>query len=135
MKYNFFNKGYWAMTLLVVLSACKDFSELEKNPNAATSSPPNLILNGALAEMYKYDAFGYKPWSDAQKWNQFYISNYYYYGDNRYSWVTGDFAKRYGSLKNIVKMEESAKSAGAPSVNPYAAIGKFLKAYNFIQLT
>jgi hypothetical protein len=135
MKNNFFSKGYWVMTILVVLSACKDFSELEKNPNAATSSPPNLILNGALAEMYKYDAFGYTPWSDAQKWNQFYISNYYYYGDNRYSWVTGDFAKRYGSLKNIGKMEESAKSAGAPTVNPYAAIGKFLKAYYFTQLT
>src|SRR6478736_66986 len=109
---NIFNvKWFGILTLIIVVSSCKDFSELEKNPNAATLSPPNLLLNGALADMYTYG-----PWTDAQKWNQFYISNYYYYGDNRYSWVTGDFANRYASLKNIGKMEESAKSAGAPTV-------------------
>jgi hypothetical protein len=130
MKNKLTSKGLWIVALLTVLSSCQNFSELEKNPNAATSSPPNLILTGVLANMYDNG-----PWSDAQKWNQFYISNYYYYGNNRYSWVTGDFGGRYSTLKNVVKMEEAAKSAGAGDVNPYEALGKFFRAYYFVQMT
>lgn len=39
------------------------------------------------------------------------------------------------TLKNVVKMEEEALKTGAAAVNPYSALGKFLKAYYFVRMT
>ena len=113
--------------LIFTFSSCKNFSDLEKNPNKPTSLvPPSLILNNVLGQMYNQDE---GPWSDVMKWNQFYISNYNYYGNNQYSWVTTDF--QYLTLFNVVKMEQEAKKTYGKDLNPYRAIGKFLRAYYY----
>src|SRR5689334_12486914 len=115
-------------TLLVSVSSCKkSFDELYQNENKPTSVPPALLLNGVLNDLY--DA----PYGDYEKWDQYYIINYDYYGNNRYDFGSGrDY---YPTLKNVVKMEEEALKTGLPDNNVYAALGKFFRAYFFSQMS
>lgn len=112
---------------LLVASCKKDFNSLEADPNRPTSVPANLILNGVLADIAE------KPFTPVQRWNQFYACNYAYYGDQQYTWSGVSFGA-YNTLKNVLKMEEeAAKSIPAP--NPYTAIGKYVRAYVYYNLT
>ena len=118
------------MLLLAVLAlpACKKtFEELNLNPNQPTSVPPGLIFNGVANAMYD------RPFSQNEVWDQYYLYNYDYYGNNRYDFGTGD--NYYGVLKNVGKMEEEALKSGANAVNPYSALGKFFRAYFFTKMS
>ncbi len=115
------------MVLAVALTSCQKFEELEKDPNRPGEVPPSLVFTNALYNIY------YSPWSDAQKWNQFWCSNYAYYGDQEYDWTTTSF--NYNQLKNVNQMIAEAKRVGMADNNPYAAIGKFMKAYYFIDMS
>ena len=114
--------------LLLGTAGCKKkFDSLESDPNRPTAVPANLILNGVLSDIYQ------SPFSPTQRWNQFYACNYAYYGDQQYTW-SGVSYGTYNTLKNVIKMEEeAAKSLG--SSNPYSALGKFIRAYLFYNLT
>ncbi len=116
----------------LALSGCeKRFDELEQDPNRPTSAPASLVFNGVLNDMYS--AAGGGAWNDAQRWDQFYASNYNYYATNDYAWTaTGLY---YTTLKNVIKMEQEAKKAGLPDVNAYSALGKFFRAYFFENMT
>ncbi|MES1226107.1 MAG: SusD/RagB family nutrient-binding outer membrane lipoprotein, partial [Bacteroidota bacterium] len=57
-----------------------------------------------------------------------------YYGDNVYSWGSGSFDP-YLVMKNVAQMEAEATKRGAADVNPYRAIGRFIKAYYYYNLT
>jgi hypothetical protein len=116
------------VSIALFTSSCKkDFNSLEADPNRPTSVPANLILNGVLADINQ------SPFSSTQRWNQFYACNYAYYGDQQYTW-TGVSYGTYTTLKNVLKMEEeAAKSIPAP--NPYSALGKFIRAYMYYNLT
>lgn len=118
---------FCSILALMLFSCEKPFDELEKDPNRAVNAPASLILNGVLLNMYS------APWSAEQRWNQFYCSNYNYYSTNEYNWTAASFT--YTTLKNVVKMEEEAKRAGAADVNPYSALGKFFRAYYFDGMT
>lgn len=114
------------------LSSCeKPFDSLEQDPNRAVSAPPSLVLNGVLNNIY--GSVTGSPWGAEQRWNQFYCSNYNYYSTNEYSWTTTGLT--YATLKNVIKMEEEAIKAGAATVNPYSALGKFMRAYYFENMT
>jgi hypothetical protein len=120
------------LVFMLCVSSCQNFEELEKNPNSPTSAPAGLIFNGILASLY--DPYGQEtPWDEVHRWNQFYAINYNYYGNNEYSWTSSSLV--YTTLKNVGKMEEEAKKAGAKDVNPYAALGKFFRAYFFINMS
>lgn len=111
---------------LVLVGGCKDFEELGKDPNRPTTAPPQLILPGILKDMT------FEAWDDVQKYNQYYCINYNYYGNNEYNWTTADFS--YYTLNNVIKMEEEAvKLLGQD--NPYAALGKYFRAYFFSLMT
>lgn len=111
-----------------ILSGCKkSFDDLYQNANKPVSVPASLLLNGVLNDMYD------EPYSDYEKWNQYYIINYDYYGNNRYDF--GEGTNYYSTLKNVVKMEEEARKAGLPEVNPYSAMGKFFRAYFFTKMS
>ena len=112
---------------LFVTSCKKDFNSLEKDPNRPTSVPPSLILNGVLTDIFE------EPFSPTQRWNQFYACNYAYYGDQQYTW-TGVSFNTYNTLKNVIKMEEEAAQS-IPAPNPYTAIGKYVRAYMYYNLT
>jgi hypothetical protein len=110
------------------ISACnKSFDSLTADPNRATAVPANLILNNVLLE-YNEGAF-----NTTQRWNQYYVCNYDYYGNQEYNW-TGFSFNNYNVLKNIQKMEDEAKKS-ISSPNPYTALAKYLKAYFLYDLT
>lgn len=104
-----------------------DLAELEADPNRATNSPASLILNGALNNLYT------ECWNETMRRNQYYCINYNYYGTNEY-W-SGSASLDYTRLKNVQKMEEEAIRGGAAVVNPYSALGKFFRAYHFVNMT
>jgi hypothetical protein len=125
MKFNkFFTIAALAFT--AVFSSC-NFDELDIDPNRATSSPANLILNSVLNNLWE------NAWTLEQRYNQYWCINYNYYGTNEY-W-SGPASTDYTRLKNVIKMDEEATKAGGAAVNPYSALGKFFRAYHFVNMT
>lgn len=121
-------KKYLVIVLITALFAsCSNYELLEKNPNVATSVPASLILRPILSGLNG------GAWNSTMRENQFYCSNYAYYDTNEYNWSGASL--QYTTLKNVLKMEEEAKKSGAKDVNPYSALGKFLKAYYFANMT
>jgi hypothetical protein len=121
---------YTAFLLLILLSitSCqKSFNELGDDVNRPTSVPPSLLLNGVLNSLYD------EPYGDNEKWDQYFLQNYDYYGNNRYDFGSG--TSYYNTLKNVVMMEKEAKKIQLPDVNPYSALAKFLKAYFFTKMS
>lgn len=124
----------FAVTLsILVLGSCQNFDELVKNKNLPTSVPPSLILTGVLAHMNDQNAWDGKQGSQSAA--QFYVSTYDYYGTNNYDQApfiqTTDNFEYVGALQNLVQMDIESKNAGKPTLNPYSALGKFLRAYYF----
>jgi hypothetical protein len=113
--------------LLMATSCKKTFSDLAQNNNQSTKVPPSLLLNGVLYSLY--DAPGGSSEIDCQ----YYLYNYDYYGNNRYDF--GSASMYYGTLENVVRMEQEALNAGAAAVNPYNALGKFFRAYFFTKMS
>lgn len=116
-----------AFAILTLVSCEKDFDELKQNENLATSSPASLLLNGVLYELHD------EPFGSYERWCQYFLINYDYYGNNRYDFGSG--AEYYSTLKNVVKMQEEALSAGLDEQNVYDAMAKFLKAYFFSKMS
>ncbi len=119
-----------AITILVVMVATgctKSFSDLNQNPNKPTAVPPSLLLNGVLVDMHD------EPGGSSEIYSQYYLYNYDYYGNNRYDFGSG--SNFFGTLENVIKMEEAAVRAGNPTVNAYSALGKFFRAYLFTKMS
>lgn len=115
------------LALVFVANSCQKFDELEADPNRSTSASPSLVLRGVLKDFY------YEPWAEESQWSQYWCINYNYYGTNEY-W-TGSASFRYTTLKNVLKMEEEAARINLPAVNAYSALGKFLRAYFYYDMT
>ena len=105
----------------------KTFSDLNQNSNKPTSVPPSLLFTGVLVDMHD------EPGGSSEIYGQYYIYNYDYYGNNQYNFGSG--SNFYGTLSNVLKMEDAALQAGNPTVNSYSAIGKFLRAYLFTKMS
>jgi hypothetical protein len=124
--------------ILVIVSCNKQIQEKQANPNNPASVPPNLILGTVLTDMAGTGSAGnlggINAWDNVQDWNQYHCQNYDYYGNNIYSWSNGSFDP-YLVLKNVVQMENEAASRGAADVNPYKAVGRFIRAYYYYNLT
>ncbi|WP_276500831.1 SusD/RagB family nutrient-binding outer membrane lipoprotein [Terrimonas pollutisoli] len=119
---------FFITTSLLVLGGCaKKFDQYFQDPNRPESVPAALVLNGILNDLSE------SAWNSTQGWNQFYCYNYNYYGNQEYNWTTTGL--NYTTLKNVIKMEEEAKKGGGADVNPYAALGKFFRAYFFYLMT
>jgi hypothetical protein len=118
---------YLSLIVLLVSSCSKTYDDFEKNPNSPESVPASLILNGVEVSIRQV------PWGNEQRWNQYTCCNYNYYGNQEYNWSGASL--QYATLKNVIKMEEEAAKSGAAAQNPYAAIGKFLRAYIFYDMT
>jgi hypothetical protein len=110
-----------------VLSSCNKFEEFEKDPNRPGEVPPSLIFTNVLNSMVYY------PWSEEQRWNQYYCSNYAYYDDQEYDWTTTSF--NYYKLNNVKQMVAEATRIGLPENNAYSAIADFFRAYFYIDMS
>lgn len=120
--------------ILIILSAftmatgCKkSYDDLYQNTNKPTAVPASLLLNGVLNDMVD------QPASMYERWSQYYVINYDYYGNNRYEF--GEGSNFYSTLKNVMQMEKEARAAGLPEVNAYSALGKFFRAYFFTKMS
>src|SRR5579871_475469 len=121
---------------LFIISSCKKTIENTfVNPNHPTTVPAGLILEALLTNMSD-DLVGNGPWDIVMLYNQYWCKNYAYYGSNEYGFSgRGTFDPYTNALKNVVQMEAEAKKGGAETVNPYEAIGRFLKAYYYYEMT
>lgn len=116
------------IALVIGISGCsKTFDELGQNPNSPESVPASLVLNGIE------NSINQRPWGIEQRWNQFACCNYNYYGNQEYNWSGASLY--FTTLKNVIKMEEEAFKTSGKEQNPYAALGKFLRAYLFYEMT
>ncbi|WP_346316603.1 SusD/RagB family nutrient-binding outer membrane lipoprotein [Chitinophaga sp. YIM B06452] len=114
------------LAMAAAMPACKKFDTLQDNPNKPTSSPPTLLLTGVLIDLKE------NPWDQAQRENQFWVSNFDYYASQGYNW--GSTGMRYGVLRNVQKMEEEANRLGGDENKPYLIIAKFLKAWCYVDM-
>ena len=116
------------MALVVIGTGCsKKFDEYATNPNLPQSVPAYLLLRSVENAMPVF------PGGDADKFCQFTLSSYTYYGNNEY-W-TGAAGLNYGNLRDVIAMETEAAKASGTTNNPYSALAKFFKAYFFINMT
>ncbi len=126
------------LATLLVVSCKKQILEKQTDPNNPTSVPPSLVLGTVLNDMAgngsQGSLGGINSWSNVHDWNQYHCQNYNYYGNNIYSWTNGSFDP-YLVLKNVVQMEKEVLSRGGAAVNPYEAVGKFVRAYYYYNLT
>jgi hypothetical protein len=144
--------------VLVLSSSCKkQIDNKINNPNNPSTVPPNLILGTVLTQMSGTGEAGaggigalggVNSWDNVGDWNQYHCQNYNYYGNNIYSWTDnsagtdngyanesqGPF-NSYLLLKNVVQMEQEQVTRIGAGINPYEAIGRFVKAYYFYNLT
>jgi len=112
---------------LATTSCNKTLDELTINENKPNSVPASLLFTGILNDAYE------APNGDYEVWDQYYLNNYDYYGNNRYDF--GSATTYYTTLKNVGLMEQRALAAGSPSVNPYEAMGNFFRAYLFARMS
>lgn len=124
----FFKTGGLLMGLALATTSCnKTLDELTLNENKPNSVPASLLFNGVLNDAFE------APNGDYEAWNQYYINNYDYYGNNRYDFGSG--AVYYTTLKNVGLMEQQALTAGSAAVNPYEALGNFFRAYLYTRMS
>lgn len=124
------NGQIWLLPLLilVILSSCKkSFNDLYKNENKPLTVPAALLLNGIENSMFE------APYGDKEKWDQYFLINYDYYGNDRYDFGSGD--DYFGTLENVVRMDEQASAVGLPAVNVFHAMSYFFKAYLFSKMS
>jgi len=130
---------FYILTGALIMSSCsKKIEELQSNPNNPTSVPPYLILGTVLTDMSGTGSAGnlggVNSWDYVPQWNQYHCQNYNYYGNNIYSWSSGSFDP-YLVLKNVVQMEKEVTTRGGAAINPYEAVGRFIRAYYYYNLT
>ncbi|MBN9379591.1 MAG: SusD/RagB family nutrient-binding outer membrane lipoprotein [Chitinophagaceae bacterium] len=140
IKYLFF----LLMGGMLIASCNKQITEKQVDPNNPASVPPRLILGAVLTNLSGTIPVGslsatgsnegVNAWDAAHRWNQYHCSNYDYYDNNVYSWSNGSF-NSYLVLKNVVQMEAEAVKISLPAINPYEAVGKFIRAYYYYNMT
>lgn len=115
------------LAVLIVSGGCsKKFEEYTPNPNQPVSVPAYLLLRQIENDLVVY------PGGDEDKFSQYTLSTYTYYGTNEY-W-TGSANLEYGTLRNVIAMEKEAVKASGEN-NPYSALAKFFKAYIFVNMS
>lgn len=139
---------------VAILASCnKQIENKQQDPNNPTTITPNLLLGTVLTQMSGVGGSssvgslgGVNSWDLVHGWNQYHCQNYDYYGTNIYTWSdngtsvdnavntnNGPF-NSYLAIKNVIQMEtEADKLYGA--TNAYEAVGRFIKAYYFYNLT
>ena len=115
------------VTVMALSSCQKAFQKDAINSNVPTSVPASLLLNGIDNSLVDF------PDGAPEIYDQYYIYNYNYYGNNTYNFGPGD--NYYPTLKNVVSMEQEAVAAGSPAMNGYSALGLFFRAYFFSKMS
>src|SRR6476646_3868060 len=100
----------FAAAVVLLASGCKKkFEDYSVNNNLPVQVPPGLVLPTILNNLVVF------PGGDEDKASQFIVSNYNYYGDNKY-W-SGSASLNYGSLRNVLAMESEARRLAGSDEN------------------
>jgi hypothetical protein len=131
---------FFILIALAAASCDKTINGKEINPNVPSSVPPQLILGTLLNDMAgngpQGALGGILSWGEVAQWDQYHCQNYDYYGNNIYSWAaTNASFDPYLVMQNERQMEMEAKTRGTAAVNPYEAVGRFVKSYYYYNLT
>jgi hypothetical protein len=156
------NYLFFILTGALLASSCsKKIEEKSVNPNNPATVQPGLVLGTVLTAMSGTTSQGasgigalggVNSWDNVGDWNQYHCQNYNYYGNNIYSWLNnsthtetngnnsvGNYSNgpfnSYLLLKDVVQMENEVTNRGGSALNPYEAIGRFIKAYYFYNMT
>jgi hypothetical protein len=139
--------GLVLMGAIVFGSCSKTIQNKQPNPNNPSTVPAALVLGTVLNDMSGENGSsasgslgGVNSWDLVHQWNQYDCQNYDYYGNNIYSWTDGNESSgpfnSYLVLKNVVQMEQAEVTlGGGKAVNPYEAIGRFVRAYYYYNMT
>jgi hypothetical protein len=122
-------KIMFGLSAFIFLAGCKQkFEDYSRNNNLPLSVPPGVALRAVMGNLIVYPG-GYEDKAD-----QYIVSNYTYYGDNKY-W-TGSAGLNYGTLNNVIAMEGLANKANSGNDNnPYHALGLFFRAFFFVNMS
>ena len=113
------------LSILVIQSGCKKFSEFQTDPNKSTISTPDLLLNAIAQSAFQSTDIGaalacrQMVYTDAASLQQY------------YGWARAGF-DGYKNLRQVLKMEQAATTQGKPE---YLPLAKFFRAWYFLQLT
>ncbi len=113
------------LIVLLWVSACTSFDELQKDPNKATQAHPSLLLTNIEVQTFNVVDVGamlasrMMVFTDGADLTQ-------YYGWQRNSYY------RYNNLRQLVKMDEEADRLG---LDNYKFIGLFLKSVQILEIT
>lgn len=133
---------YFAYILVAIMGAsCTKSIDIKSvDPNNPTDVPAALILGTVLTDMSgtgtQGSLGGINSWSEVSQWDQYVCQNYDYYGNNIYSWTaTSASFDPYLVMKNVVQMDNEEFAASGKTVNAYEAVGRFIQAYYYYNLT
>ncbi|GGW45983.1 SusD/RagB family nutrient-binding outer membrane lipoprotein [Arenibacter certesii] len=123
---NIIIKSSFCIILITMLGSCLNYDDLRENPNDPTSVAPSLLFT----EVTPTPASSFSGlYRDAQYHNAIAADlgvsppvNYRY----------GSASYTYNNLRNVDKMIEEAQAVGAEQ---FVILAKFIKAYNYIEMT
>jgi Starch-binding associating with outer membrane len=113
-----------ALVLLAVTS-CKDFDEMQVDPNRATQTHPGLLLTNIESSTFNYVDLGATLASRQMTYTDGAADEQYY------NWQRAGFG-RYNIMRQVVKMDEEAERL---NLTNYRALALFFKSFHIIELS
>jgi Starch-binding associating with outer membrane len=113
------------IALVFLVAACKDFEDMQVDPNKATQTHPGLILTNLEARTFNYIEVSSTLASRQMAYTDGSAAEQYY------NWQRASF-DRYNNLRQAKKMDEEAARLGL--VN-YQALAMFFKSYHIIEIS
>jgi hypothetical protein len=118
-------KKLFILAMIIVLAGCKDFEELQIDPNRATQAPPGMLLTNIETSTFNVVSTSPALASRMLIYTQGAADEQYY------GWQRSGFG-RYNTLRQVVKMEEEAERTGLEN---YKHLASFFRSYHFFELT
>lgn len=118
-------KIFGLVAIVCWATSCKDFEELQFDPNRTIQTHPGLLLTNIEVETFNIIDLGSALASRMLVFTDGATDEQYY------SWQRSGFG-RYNTLRQIIKMEEEADRLGLEN---YKSLGLFLKSFHIIELT
>lgn len=120
-------KIFWAAVIMLTgLAGCQDLSEINVDPNRVTETHPQLQLS-----QIEWDAFRFGGGTGPLYALKMLVQTDGESSGQYYKWDRSDFSA-YSRMRDVTKMMEEAERINEPA---YTAIGKFFRAYYFLNLT
>lgn len=128
-------KTFSLIAIVFLANACKDFDELQTDPNRTSQTHPGLLLTNIQAAI-PGNSNGVVPTFRVVNVEAMLASRMIVFTDGAaveqyYGWQRSNFA-RYNTLRQIVKMEEEAERL---QLENYKHLALFLKSVQILELT